>query len=519
MKINKQLIQNINPYTCLSVLLSLTTVGYMLFNCIRLWNFTADDSFITFRYASNLAKGIGPTFNSTLPRAEGYTSYLWMIIMTIPHILNLGAVSFSKLIGILATLATMGLMFIFVVYSAKSENPYSKIAGGAAILFYAMLPETAVHAVSGMETAIYGFLLIGVILLAFLGIQGSKLALDWLPFAGLLNGLVRPEANLLVVVLLAITTIFVQNKRRFILRACLFYVLPGVLFFLLRWLYYGVFLPLPFYLKTGGVGLSGWPYVRDYLIFIFSNLILYLGFSLFGERRVLVLILAVAAVDLIFFLFVFPVMGYDFRFLFPLTPLLLVLAGIGLSLIFKFTAALVPASRPGWTAVAWVGLLMLVYWGWNNLPRTDPIFTHKLDYAAGLINNHISIGQTLSQINQKDPAPILVVTDAGAIPYYSGWTTIDAGGLNDPNIALGKLSAIDYIFGHDPDVLILTSNDLNTFRTDSAYIKGLYDTALTNEMILITRKPFYQGDSIWVMAKPGGEPAERLSEWANNTNN
>ncbi len=493
MKINKQPIQNINPYTCFSVLLSLTAVGYLLFNCLRLWNFTADDSFITFRYASNLVNSIGPTFNSTAPRAEGYTSYLWIIILTIPHILNLEAVSFSKLIGILATFATMGLIFTLIANSAKSENPYSKIAGGVAVLFYALLPESAVHAVSGMETAIYGFLLIGMIYLSFAAIRGSKLALDWLPFAGLLNGLVRPEANLLLVVLLAITTIFVQNKRRFILRACLLYVLPGVLFFLLRWLYYGVFLPLPFYLKTGGVGLSGWPYVRDYLIFIFTNLILYLGFSLFGKRRAFVLILAVSAADFIFFLFVFPVMGYDYRFLFPLTPLLLVLAGIGLSLIFKFTAALVPASRPGWTAVAWVGLLMLVYWGWNNLPRTDPIFTHKLDYAAGLINNHISIGQTLSQIKQKDPSPILVVTDAGAIPYYSGWTTIDAGGLNDPNIALGNGSATDYIFSHNPDVIILTSNDLNAFQTDSAYMKGLYDTAVKNGMIHITRNSFLSG--------------------------
>ncbi len=197
MKINKQPIQNINPYTCFSVLLSLTAVGYLLFNCLRLWNFTADDSFITFRYASNLVNSIGPTFNSTAPRAEGYTSYLWIIILTIPHILNLEAVSFSKLIGILATFATMGLIFTLIANSAKSENPYSKIAGGVAVLFYALLPESAVHAVSGMETAIYGFLLIGMIYLSFAAIRGSKLALDWLPFAGLLNGLVRPEANLL----------------------------------------------------------------------------------------------------------------------------------------------------------------------------------------------------------------------------------------------------------------------------------------------------------------------------------
>ena len=52
-------------------------------------SFLCDDAFITFRYAQNLAGGHGPVFNQG-ERVEGYTSYLWMILMA--AVIRLGGV-------------------------------------------------------------------------------------------------------------------------------------------------------------------------------------------------------------------------------------------------------------------------------------------------------------------------------------------------------------------------------------------------------------------------------------------
>jgi len=71
------------------------------------WPFTTDDSFITFRYAQNLAAGHGPTFNAGGPPIEGYTSVLWMLVMAVPHWVGWDAVLFSKVVGI-AAMALLG---------------------------------------------------------------------------------------------------------------------------------------------------------------------------------------------------------------------------------------------------------------------------------------------------------------------------------------------------------------------------------------------------------------------------
>ena len=43
-----------------------------------------DDAFISFRYAKNLANGSGLVFNSG-ERVEGYTNFLWTLILWIPE--------------------------------------------------------------------------------------------------------------------------------------------------------------------------------------------------------------------------------------------------------------------------------------------------------------------------------------------------------------------------------------------------------------------------------------------------
>ena len=51
---------------------------------MRAWEFLCDDAFISFRYAANLAEHRSLSFNPTLadaPPVEGYTNFLWVVVL------------------------------------------------------------------------------------------------------------------------------------------------------------------------------------------------------------------------------------------------------------------------------------------------------------------------------------------------------------------------------------------------------------------------------------------------------
>src|SRR5947208_12083 len=50
---------------------------------VQIWryDFLCDDAFISFRYARNFARGHGLVFNAGFERIEGYSNFLWVLIL------------------------------------------------------------------------------------------------------------------------------------------------------------------------------------------------------------------------------------------------------------------------------------------------------------------------------------------------------------------------------------------------------------------------------------------------------
>lgn len=94
-------------------------------------NFTIDDTFITFRYSHNLAEGFGPTFNPGRAPVEGYTTFLWMLIMSIPHLMSIDALIFSKLLGIVLGELTIIIAMLISAEACNANSPYQKLMAGA----------------------------------------------------------------------------------------------------------------------------------------------------------------------------------------------------------------------------------------------------------------------------------------------------------------------------------------------------------------------------------------------------
>lgn len=73
--------------------------------------FIQDDALITFRYSLNLANGLGPIWNEG-ERVEGYTNFLWMLLMTLPLLFKGDPVIFSKLLGLLCFIGSLSMTYL-----------------------------------------------------------------------------------------------------------------------------------------------------------------------------------------------------------------------------------------------------------------------------------------------------------------------------------------------------------------------------------------------------------------------
>ena len=98
-------------------LLALFVVGVILlpvmFGIItyRLWSYTLDDAFISFRYARNFAEGHGIVFNPG-ERVEGYTNFLWVVILAVPFLLHVDPVPFAHTADVLLCVTATVLVYL-----------------------------------------------------------------------------------------------------------------------------------------------------------------------------------------------------------------------------------------------------------------------------------------------------------------------------------------------------------------------------------------------------------------------
>jgi hypothetical protein len=238
------------------ILCALLLGAIVAFQVASVWPFTADDSYITLRYARELAAGNGPVFQPGL-RAEGCTTFLWMVLLALPHVMGWNAITFSKSVGTAFAFAWIGTAAAFTLRAARAGGASRPgFAAALAATALACLPSVGVHAVSGMETMAFALAVLalaGTCSAAVMegGGRGAIIA----AFA-LTAGLLRPEGNLIAAAATGVTASVLPAgvRGRFLRALALGWVLPAGLFFVWRWSYYGQPLPLPFYIKMGAAG-------------------------------------------------------------------------------------------------------------------------------------------------------------------------------------------------------------------------------------------------------------------------
>lgn len=392
--------------------------------------FHYDDPFITYRYARNLANGLGFVYNPGEPILSTTTplfalllaglSYLWS---DLPHLANL--------LGALG-LAAGGL---FLWDLARSwEAP---LAGWAALLLYPSFPLLA--STLGSETPLYLAFCLGAL---------ASFARRSYGFAGLfaaLAVLARPDGAL-IPALLAVAYLF-EMQPRHPWRAGLLFLGICLGWALFAWQYFGSPLPVTLaakqhqgsmaisqqfaagFLSTAAPYAQSWHY-RLAAVLAFAGL----AYLLWRSRRWSLLL----AWTLLYFI-AYSLLGVSryYWYYAPLVPGFIALVGLGLHWLARPVRRLVrKAGRIQFVTIQYPGRLSLAaacavlallligqagdLWRFRHLP--NPRYTVYREVGLWLNEN-------------TPPEAAFGALEVGIMGYYSDRPVIDFAGLIQPEVA------------------------------------------------------------------------------------
>jgi arabinofuranosyltransferase len=432
------------------VLFALVAFGVLAF---RLFSYTMDDSYITFRYSLNLAAGHGLVFNpGEQPRAEGITSPLYAAVLAVAPLIGVDVVTFAKWTGLLACVLTAAFISAIIYTLTRSLTPLVPVRAimfsvlGAA--YFLSNPYVVGNTLSGMETALaamtFGAFLFLVVRILTASTRPTLFSILCLGVVATLVPMLRPEMGLSVLFILAAASVLAREARLTILRSLALFLMLGMVYYCLRFLYYGLPFPLPFYIKQGTFGFHGLSDLTSYLKQSLPLLPLVLVCFAFaigprcGERkRPCVCLLAVligVGVQLAYYASIHHIMGFGFRYFVPISVGFISLAFVGGAILCEVaTRSRLPAS---FSLPSLFGALVILSIG-SNAVAYRPAHAMFIDwYAAG---ERRGVQIALSMKSASEGALLrIALNDCGAIPFYTGFSTVDLAGLNNRAIALAR---------------------------------------------------------------------------------
>jgi hypothetical protein len=424
-------------------------------------NFTQDDAFISYRYVKNFINGHGLVFNPG-ERVEGYTNFLWIIILSIFARLGLDMIIVSKILGVSAGAVTLFLLYQISLnfFRKKDWSQDTKFVFFPlfAPLLLASNGAFAYWSISGLETA---FFVMTVLLSVYFYFTNQRLMI----ISSALSTLIRPEGVLVFGILILHKFFFKKDK----VKNCLFSILGFILlllpFLIFKIFYYGNLLPNPFYAKTGfsieyvKAGLAYfWLFLKHYGLWgvlYLIPLVFYKDLEVKG--KLLLLIVYIYTLYII-------IIGGDVlkahRFFLPVLPFLYLFFSFAL---MKFSLMLKKGfpnrAIPVFLVIAFCVLTFL-------LPRNWIMSVRSAEIGLG-----VKMSRYAKRLRQSFGTDFtLAMSTIGVISYLTEAKVIDMLGLTDPYIAKHpeKISGISstwkekkfntqYLLSRNPDVIMFST--------------------------------------------------------------
>ncbi|MHB8778370.1 MAG: hypothetical protein ACYC6R_11505 [Anaerolineales bacterium] len=441
----------------LDLLISLLLIASTLYYAARYVDFSIppfEDAAMLMRYAQHLAGGHGIVWNIGGQPVDGATDFLFMV--TSAALIKLGLTVGQSVRGI--GFASHILAVLIVYWTNRRINhaniPLSFLSGlflavGTGLSYVSAYFGTPYFALATASTWTLSLLLIKKenprfwLILAF-------------ALSGLITGLIRPEGVILASLIL-LSVIVMRGFKSSIFIIVIFgivFLTLGGAYFLWRWDYFGYPLPNPFY-KKGDSGLH-WDSFNQSLLNTL-RLCLPMAFAFivaFRSRETTKQALAYLIPILGFasaFVLISDEMNYGARFQYALVPIALMswtplLGGLNFNWLKQLSG-----RQRGVYLVALVGLsASLVYYSWFQNCFLA-FYQQSCDRPYEQDGRH-EMAKLLAEYRGK--GYVIATTEAGLLPYYSGWDAIDTWGLNDQWIAHNGGVTAEYLDQYKPQIIM-----------------------------------------------------------------
>lgn len=431
------------------------------------YDFVTDDAYISFVYARNLAEHGELTFNLGAP-VEGYTNFLWTVLLGGAMKLGVAPELSSRVLGALCALGTLLIAYRIMTRVLPRRSAWAALPP----ILLASSSGFACWTSGGLETQLFT-VLVTAALDAFVAASGDPRALRRAAICLALASMTRPEGPLVAAVLGAAWVLLRAlgataddgghdggARRRFAIRhelvAAAWFLALWAPWFAWRWHYYGHPFPNTYYVKAAGPWAhselaramvhNGFYYLWVWLQqthLVYALPLVALG--LVGARPRtprFALGLACLLLAVVYAAYTISV-GGDFmglhRFIMPL----FVIAAIAVTLGLEW---LVGLARPS-PARAWAGAALAVLVAsafavtqvrltraslrWGHFASDRGIDTPA--YLIAYTEDRAAIGRAMAPCFRPDDFSI--VGGAGAQPYYGRMRGIDVFGLVSERVA------------------------------------------------------------------------------------
>jgi len=445
------------------------------------WNFIIDDAFITFRYAKNLCSHQQMVFNVGEIPVEGYSNFLWVLLMTISFPLNIDPIVFSKISGMIFCHLSIIILYKLAFLLNKSEKFSNYV-----IVFYVLTPNVALWSVGGLETSLFSLLLLISVYLFIIDISKRKNnPIKISPLFFVLLSLTRHEGLIVFGLTCAFFMYILFKNKEFskiqklyqLLYFTVFFVIFYAPYFFWRVFYYNNILPHTFSAKQGVFSpdlFIGHIFFYIPLILLLLPVFLLIGgnflknskFRFKNEKKLyLVLLILILSIPLLLITSWMP----GFRFAVPIISLIYLLLPKSLNFLtildrnYRKDADLRKNIKIFTILAICVSNTLL---GINFYPFVNV-------YGTGLRDCNITLGEWINDNSSNNAS--LAVWDVGALGFYSNIRIIDIYpySLQDLHVYDNPMDA-DYILEQNITFLILNDDYFDYIKVDSRFLNNYH---------------------------------------------
>lgn len=437
-------------------------------------NLIYDDSFITFRYAENIANGLGFVYNSG-DHVLGVTTPLWALILACAGFFGMHVPTASITLGILFDTMTALLLFHTLFL-------YNKRAGIWAAFIWAIYPPAVSAATGGMETSMFVALSLATLIVASKRKMKPLVALY--SVAALFT---RPEG--VITYLFTLASVLRKWQRNVI--PLLVMTITPLIGIILAVMYFGSAIPHSITAKR--VAMEAGSTVAEILSGLFpgETLLLlpavFLGMLVLILRRRVPLIVVWSLTYLALYLLARPKMWVWYNL--PMQIGIVVLAAIGLAFAFEQVARLAGKYRKRFdlaipVIVTCIVVPLSMYYYFPNGPIGVNQESKRFREMAEYVKTSTSIDDAV------------LASDIGYVGYYSERKILDSWGLvwkealefdgtiaeRVPQIARQFMPEAVVVPARGPDVRALKSNGwfLKNYEISGKFFKEDVDISEIN---------------------------------------